>query len=376
MKLLILLHSLSPGGAERITATLANYWASRDWHVTIVTVTGRERDFYSLNTNIQRIALHLDVHSHSAAQAVFNNLRRVRAVRNVLRREKPDVAFSMMATANVTLALASWCLGVPTIGSERTYPPALPLGRLWESLRRLSYPRLSALVAQTAQSAEWLQVHAPAPTIQVIPNPVKFPMDVQAPRLPPAQALKAFKHPRVLLAVGRLGEEKRFDHLLRAFARLLPDHPEWVLVILGEGKLRDELEREAERRDINDRVCMPGAVGNVGEWFGAADLYVLTSRFEGFPNTLLEALAHGVPAVAVDCKTGPREIIHHEVDGLLVPQDNQDALLAALDRMMANGPLRAQFAERAVKARERFALERIADQWEQLFKECIDVKRQ
>lgn len=367
MKVLFFIHSLSGGGAERVTATLANHWATKGWQVTIVTVTGRERDFYSLNPSVQRIPLNLDSHSQSAAHAVLNNLRRVRAVRRVLQRERPYVAVAMMATANVTLALAGRLAGVPTIGSERVHPPTLPLGKAWEILRRWSYPKLTALVAQTHQSADWLRDHAPAPTIQVIPNPVVFPMVLQEPRLSPAQTLGAFKHPKVLLGVGRLEQQKGFEHLLQAFALLMQKYPEWVLVILGEGKLRKGLECEAERLALGERICMPGSVGNVGEWFGAADLYVLTSRFEGFPNTLLEAMAHGVPAVAVDCETGPREIVTHNVNGVLVPLDDQDALVSALDKLMSSSVLRAKYSRRAVEVRQQYSVERVARQWEELF---------
>jgi glycosyltransferase involved in cell wall biosynthesis len=105
----------------------------------------------------------------------------------------------------------------------------------------------------------------------------------------------------------------------------------------------------------------------VGEWYERADLYVMTSRFEGFPNTLAEAMAQGLPAISFDCNTGPREIIRHEVDGLLVPPGDTVGLKFALDRLMGDSILRAQFATRAVEARERFSMERIARMWEALF---------
>jgi len=136
---------------------------------------------------------------------------------------------------------------------------------------------------------------------------------------------------------------------------------------------------EAQRRelDLQDRVSLPGLAGNVGDWYAAADVFVLTSRYEGFPNTLLEALAAGLPAVSVDCDTGPREILRHGVDGLLVPQDDspgpgngpENGLAAALDRMMADDALRRACAARAVEVRDRFALPRIAAQWDALVTE-------
>lgn len=300
-------------------------------------------------------------------QALLNNWRRISTLRGLLKAIKPDVAIAMMSTANITLALAGIGLPGVTIGSERTYPPAMPLGAIWETIRHWSYSRLSGLVAQTQQSADWLKVNAPAPDITVIPNPLYFPMPIHEPRVVPADVLKKTGCVKLLLAVGRLGEEKRFDRLLTAFASVSGTHVDWALVILGDGQQRAMLEEQAVSLGLAQRVCFPGAVGNVSEWYLAADAYALTSRFEGFPNTLLEALAHGVPSVAVDCETGPREILRHEVDGLLVPQDDPEALVVALNDLMGDSERRARFAERAVEARERYALDSVVDKWEQLF---------
>lgn len=374
MKVLFYIQSLSSGGAERVTTTLANHWAEKGWEVVIVTVASEDRDFYKLDPRIERIALDMAIQSRNAGQALVYNLRRIWALLRILRREKPDVAIAMMATANATLAVAGRLADVPTIGSERTYPPALPLGRIWEWVRRRTYPLLDGLVAQTTHSAAWLRQHAPTKTIEVIPNPVNYPLKGYEPRVRPADVLEPLPGKRILLAVGRLQEQKGFDRLLTSFAKVSEKHSEWSLVILGQGRMRDALMLQTTGLGIADRVVLPGAVGNVGEWFESADLYALTSRFEGFPNTLLEALAYGVPSVAVDCETGPREIIRHEVDGLLVPQGDPEALVAALDRLMGDEALRERFSERAVEARERFAVERIAGMWEALFEEVAREK--
>lgn len=374
-KILFFMHSLSAGGAERVTATLANHWARKGWLVTVVTVTGASRDFHALDARIHRIPLDMAADSRCASEAIWNNLCRVRALFKVLRREKPDVAIAMMATANVLLALAGWLAAVPAVGSERTYPPALPLGRIWEAARRRAYPLLDGIVAQTGDSASWLKANTRAGRIRVIPNPVCYPLERHDPFIDPAEVTASLAGERVLLAVGRLGEEKRFDLLVTAFAKLCEQHRSWRLVIIGEGRERETLFEQVKALGVHERVALPGAVGNVGDWYETADLYVLTSRFEGFPNALMEALAHGVPSVAVDCETGPREILRHEVDGLLVPQDDPVALESALHRLMADAYLRARFATAAVEVRERFALECMAVQWENLFKEVTRCKR-
>ena len=367
MNLLIFIHSLGSGGAERVTANLANHWAGQGWHVTVVTLAATTQDFYQLHPAVQRMALDVAGESVGPLSALANNLRRLRTLRSALRQVRPDVALAMMSTANILLVLAAMGMsGVVTVGSERTYPPRIPLGRAWETLRARLYGRIGAMVALTEESAAWLRQHTRARRIPVIPNAAAWPLPAQAPHLPVPQGANG-QH--MLLAVGRLSEEKGFHHLIASFQRLASDFPAWQLVILGEGPDRNALQTQIDSLGLTERISLPGRAGNVGQWYEAADLYVMTSRFEGFPNTLVEAMAHGLPAVSFDCDTGPRDIIRHDLDGLLVSAGDGAALQAALRRLMGDAALRRQFGEHATEARERFSLQRIAGMWEALFEE-------
>ena len=164
-----------------------------------------------------------------------------------------------------------------------------------------------------------------------------------------------------------LNMTQRDNRLLSAFAELSSRFPDWNLAIVGEGRSRRELENQVAKLGLEKRAFLIGAVGNIADWYEQADLYVLTSRFEGFPNALAEALAYGLPAVSVDCETGPRDILRHEVDGLLVPEGDQQALIESLQRLMADQDLRHLYSARAIEARDRFALERTAAMWDELF---------
>ena len=368
MRLLFFIYSLSGGGAERVTGHLANHWATKGWDITIVTLTPLSLDFYPLHPKVRRIALELAGESRNVLVGSWKNLRRVKALRRVLQQLHPDVALAFMSTANVILALASWGLPqVRAVGSERTFPPQAPLGTLWEALRRNTYGRLAAVVALTQKSAEWLTTHTSARRVPIIPNMVLWPLPIQEPRISPATAHMGDRH--ILLAVGRLVKLKGFDRLLEAFTPLAGKYEDWDLAILGEGPERRALESQVLAAELDGRVVLPGRAGNVGEWYERADLYVLCSHFEGFPNTLAEAMAHGLPTVSFDCDTGPRDIIRHEIDGLLVPPDDVAGLNAALDRLMGNTALRTRFAARALEVRKRFSIERIAGMWEDLFAE-------
>lgn len=370
---MLFVHSLAGGGTERTAATLANYWARTGWGVTVVTLAAVADDFYVLDTAVDRVALHLSGDSRGLVHAALQNGQRVAALRKAIRRHRPDIVLSMMSTPNVLLACASRTLpNLRTIGSEHCYPPHAPLGPIWSALRRRAYGRLSAVVALTRECADWIGAHTTATRVPVIPNPVLCPLPDDAPRVDPHRLCAPER--KVLLAVGRLASVKNYEMLLRAFARLAGRYPDWDLVMLGEGPQRLLLESRIRDADLSTRVFLPGIAGNVGSWYARADLYVMTSHSEGFPNALAEALAHGVPAVSVDCDTGPRDIIRHGVDGLLVRPDDPTALAAALDRVMGDPALRRGFAARAGEARERFSIEKIAGMWTQLFMELAGAR--
>lgn len=366
MKLLIFIHSLSSGGAERVTANLANYWAEKGWGLTIATLTGQEHDFYDLHPTIKRIPLNLDGDSSNLLSALHHNYRRIRALRTVLKQEQPDVALAMMTTANILLALAAKGGTIRLVGSERIHPPAFPLGGVWEWLRRQIYRYFDVVTALTEESAHWIKKATSAKVVQIIPNAVTWPIPASSPCINPDGVLgEQFN----LIAVGRLTPQKGFDRLLNAFAELASRFPDWHLTILGEGECRQALEAQRDQLGLAQQVSLPGVVGNLAQWYQQADLFVMSSLFEGFPNTLVEAMAHGLPVISVDCDTGPRDIIRDKVDGLLVPQNNHQALVEGLATLMGDEPLCKQYATRAIEVRERFSMERIAGMWEMIFEE-------
>jgi glycosyltransferase involved in cell wall biosynthesis len=364
MKLLFFIYSLQGGGAERATVSLANYWSAQGWQVTIVTLLQQESDFYKLHPRVRRLSLDLASDGSNPFVGVLNNVRRIWALRRVLRQVEPDVAVAMMTTANVLLAFAAYGI-TPAIGTEQIHPPRVATGRVWRLLRRWSYGKLAAVAVLTEETKAWLQANTLARRIAVIPNGLQWPLAIHAPVLEPRHVVPEGK--RVLLAVGRLDQQKGFDWLIQVFATLVATHPNWNLVILGEGPQRKSLETQISERRLNAAVFLPGAVGNVAQWYLHAHLYVSSSRFEGLPNTLFEALAHGLPVVSFDCETGPRDIIRNEIDGLLVPTGNLPGLTSALNRLMSDEATRRIFADRAVEARERFSMERIGSMWEALF---------
>lgn len=369
MNICFFIFSLTGGGAERVTSLLANHWARTGHNVTVVTLAGAEHDAYSLDRRIQRISLEMAVESSGFLSGLLHNLRRIARFRRILQRIEADIAIGMMAPANCVLTLAALGTGIRTLGSERIYPPMLKLGPVWEYMRRKVYPRLDAVVAQTEESAYWLKTHTNVRRVNVIPNPLVYPLQTEE----PIKHLEAFLRDKgstdtkILLSVGRLSPQKAFGRLIKAFAELAPRWPNWNLFILGEGSLHEELQQLIAQLKLDDRVFLPGRIGNIAEWYEKSDAFAMTSQFEGFPNVLIEAMAYGLPVVSVDCKTGPKDIIRHEVNGLLVAQEDDGALAAGLERLFGDEGLRSSLGTEAIKVRELYGISRIASSWERLF---------
>lgn len=365
MRLTIVIHSLSSGGAERVAANLANAWAERGWAVSLVSLAPESLDFYRLSPRVRRKALDVAGSSSGLLGALRANARRVRALRRTLRELEPEAVLAMAHTTAVLAILAARGLGCRVIASEHTYPPLAAANRPWSILRRLAYPSAHRVTMLTSEGVRWLHQHVPRARGVVVPNPVVYPLPAGEPRLSPGSLVPG--QARLLLAVGRLNRGKQFDRLVAAFAALAARHPAWQLVILGEGPERAALERQVAAAGLAGRVSLPGRVGNMGDWYGRADLYAMSSRYEGFPCTLAEAMSYGCPAVSYDCDTGPRDIIRHGVDGLLVrPVGDVAALAAALGRLMDDAAERRRMAARAADVRSRYSLEGVLAVWDQV----------
>lgn len=361
---MIVIHSLSGGGAERVAIDMCEYWINMGCRVTLVTQSSPESDAYPVPEGVDRRALGLAGASGNAMGGALANARRIWALRRLIRKLRPQVVLGMMTTSSILAVAAARRLPCRVIATEHTHPPAQRLSARWQKLRRWAYPQAHSVVALTSGTAAWLEQHVPGATVTVIPNAVRWPLESGDPVVePPSRGGR-----RRLLAVGRLHRVKGFDVLLRAFAQLTGYFPDWDLVILGEGAEREALQQQLDELGLSERVSLPGRVGNVADWYQESDLYVLSSRTEGLSNTLLEAMAAGLPVVAFDCETGPREIIRNGIDGVLVAEvEDDEALAAHLAEIMGKPELREALARRAIDVRDRFCAPRVMTLWNHLF---------
>ncbi|HIB54790.1 MAG TPA: glycosyltransferase family 4 protein [Nitrospirales bacterium] len=351
-----------PGGAQRVMSIMANYWATKGWSITLLTMDdGSESPFYDLHPAVKHHALDIAGESSNPIEGLINNLNRLQVLRRAIKESDVEVVISFIDQTNVLTLLSTWGMYLPVVIAERIDPTHYHIGTGWNLLRKWVNPRASYVVTQTEAALSYFSERV-RKKAWVIPNPVVLQWK------PQKRAISFInnKRKKSVLSVGRLSEQKGFDLLLRAFAMVSPRHTSWSLIVWGEGSSRACLEKLRDDLGLYGRVYFPGKTKHPFEKMRQADLFVLSSRYEGFPNVLLEAMACGLPVISADCPSGPREIIRDDVNGILVPPENVEGLAYAMDRLMSDETERRRLSLRAVEVRERFGLETIMEQWEQL----------
>lgn len=373
INILFVITSLAGGGAERVTVNLSNAWVKKGIKVTIVTISDNKQDFYELDERIQRIGLNVDGLSKNSLIGILSNIKRVLAIRRILQKQKPDIILGMMPVSAILTIIANFGLNHKVIACERNYPPMARMNSFWTKLRAIIYPYATAIAVQTSGVKSWMEENIKVKRIKVIPNPVIYPLPVTSPIILPSKILASKQ--KLLLATGRLTQQKGFDVLISAFSSLEKQFKNWTLVILGEGENRLLLEDQIKNEGLEKSIILLGRVGNLSDWYKRADIYVMSSLFEGFPNTLAEAMSYGCPVVSFDCKTGPSDLIIDNIDGVLVKSiGDVKALASALKGVMSNETLRNTFSKNAVEVRERYSLSSILEKWENFFIDLLEIK--
>ncbi len=366
-RIAIIIHALHGGGAERVTAQLASHWARQGHAVTLITLDSVASDYYPLDPQVRRVGLDLMGTSRNRAQAVADNMRRLRQLRRAVREIQPACVISATDRMNVMSLLACARLNVPVVIAEHNDPRHQPLPRVWEWLRGRNYHHAAIAVALTQDIADYMRNRWNMRATIVIPNGVALPEDWSC---PPCDQRAC-----TLLAMGRLSPQKGFDLLLEAFSMIAKDWPDWKLRILGEGPERGVLEALIATYGLEGRVELVGWVDDPHPELARASLFVLSSRYEGFPVGLLEAMACGLPVVSFDCQSGPAEIIRPEVDGLLVPAGDVAALAAAMARLLGDPTLRVTLGSHAREVNDRFSLQKCLARWDAVLERVLEEQQ-
>jgi len=283
---------------------------------------------------------------------------RLAILRHAILATTPDVVVAHIDFTNVRVLAAMHETGVPVIACEQTDVSHFSIGS-WQNMREALYRRASAVVAPHPTIAAWLAERGAR--AYAIPNLL---------HAPPAICLKQTSDRRRVVTLMRLSPEKRVDLLVRAFAIISGDFPEWYLDIYGDGPLRDSIAELIDEL-APGRIRLRGFTNDPYAVLGGADLFVSASWLEGFGNAIWEALACGVPVVAMECGAPVRSLVRAGVDGLIVDGDSPEALASALASLMGNDTARRALAARTREVLERFSTESALRKWHELLEDVI-----
>ncbi|MDB5524068.1 MAG: putative glycosyltransferase [Rhizobium sp.] len=359
-RLVIVLPGLGAGGSEHVVSIIANHWAHLGHDVTILTLEPPgSYAYYALSPSIRVIRLGVPPQRASGWKAAWLALQRVRRMRREIRSIRPDFVLSFLTRTNVLSLIATFGTGIATIVSERNNPGVQPFGALWKWLQKWLYPRAFGLITMTRGALEFFPPRMRKRS-WVIPNAVDLP-----------STWVNRRGGNVLTAVGRLTHQKGFDLLLDAFAKIAASFPDWTLVIWGEGEDRRQLEDRRKTLGLEGRVDLPGITAKPGQWVETANVFVLSSRYEGWGIVLLEAMAAGLPVVSFNCDFGPSEMVEHGQDGLLVAPENVDALAEAMAQLLRDKQLRERLSANAVRTALRYTPECVLAEWDGVLRDVL-----
>jgi glycosyltransferase involved in cell wall biosynthesis len=352
------------GGVERIITLLMNAMAARHHDVDLLTwdLAGADA-FYAMTSTINWHRLNMGDPEDRANKLLM--LQRAHAIRALVEKRKPQVIVCFQEGPFIALRAYTFGLCVPLIAAERNAPDRfnyIKTGR-YRGLIFQTF-RLAARIAIQCESYRALYPDFLQSRIVCIPNPVLRASCRARPDRPDMRGRYR------LLSVGRLGFQKNYGVLIDAFARLASKCPDWDLAIIGDGEQRGALEALVEAKGLKGRVILPGTTDRIEALYASSHLFCLPSRWEGFPNALAEALAHGLPAVGFAECAGTRDLIVHGRCGILADGNGDVGSLArSLERVMKDPALRRSMGDEAVLSVQAYQPETIFTKWEQMLSE-------
>lgn len=332
----LVISDLGSGGAQKVAVGLAAYLVSQGIKVSVITLDSPESDFHFLPANIQRFALNEKNPSGSVWRAVSKNVNRILKLRKAIINSNSETVLSFVGPTNILTILATIGLNKRVVISERNDPARQSFGHIWDILRHALYGFAHAVTCNSQSAIKALRAYVSESKLHYIPN--------YLPAVNLVYLVQDHLKPKIILAVGRLHQQKGFDILLNAFLQVHQSAPDWRLVILGKGPLEKNLKTQAMSLGLSKSVEFKGVVENPYEFYAQSRIFVLSSRHEGTPNALLEAMSCGVPSIVSDSCEGALAYVNHGRSGLVFENENADNLSKKIMQLIENESLRKEYA--------------------------------
>ena len=351
-KIAFYIGSLTKGGAERVITNLAEYFYSKGYQVWMITKFRAETE-YSLSEGIVRIIA--DLTKEEEKGRIRNFFNRTLKLRKIIKEIHPDVVVSFIGKSNLRTIAATRGTGIPAVVSVRSNPTR-EIGSGWKRLFTfLLFGMAEGVVLQTTEAKEffpkWIQKKAIVLQNSLNPEFIR----------PAYTGVKR----KEIVSVGRIDHNKNQKMLIETFAPLAEEFPEWNVVLYGDGDAKKGLEERVRTLGLEERILFQGVQSNIPEKIEGASIFALTSKQEGMPNALIEAMVLGIAVVSTDCPCGgPRDLITQNENGILIPPDDTKALTDALKLLMTDDNMRQRLGRNAMQLKERVLPENINAQWE------------
>lgn len=346
------IHSLQAGGMERVMSELVNYFAATKKYQVHLVLYGIKREvFYSISKDI---IVHKPSFEFNNSKRLISTLKTIHFLRKKCKEINPISVLSFGERWNNLVLLALLGSNIPVFVSDRAQPDK-PLGFKDDTLRKWLYPTAKGVVVQTSKALTIFQKMYKQSNFKVIGNPIR------------AIENQNYTKENYVLMVGRYIQSKQQDALIRIFAKV--NAPNWKLILLGYEHLQQSnqanWEKLAEDVEIKDKVIFTGKQANVEEYYSKSKIFAFTSKSEGFPNVIGEAMSAGLPVIAFDCVAGPSDLITNNTNGYLIPLNNEELFVQKLQYLIDNQSVREDFGKNAKNSMAQFELNYICKQYEE-----------
>lgn len=358
MKIDFIIGSLRSGGAERVVSTLANHFAEKGYQVRIITF--KEGDRYSLNKNIERLRFHnnLPIFNYALARAFVYLIKFY-----FFKKNRPDIISSHINLMGLVTIPISKLFGIKIIVSEHNNHVASSKIKMTSLLWKYLYPLADAVTILTSYDYPFFS--SKNKKVIVLPNPSSF---------KPYNGQDGSRE-NSILAIGDLDKyhHKGFDNLIEIAHGVIKERDDWKFVIVGEGDNGLEfLKNKIKEQGLENNIIFTGFRSDVQDIMHKSSIFMLSSRFEGLPMVLIEAASQGMACIAYDCVSGPSEIIDHNINGLLINDQNKEEMVKNTIMLIDNEVMRTTFSSNAPKSVDKFSIEKIGKKWEDLFFSLIN----
>lgn len=348
-RILIVSHGIGDGGAQRVTAMLANGFFDKGYHIRVVTSAPSENE-YKLRGGVEYCPI-FAVQRYSVERVLY----RIKEIRKNIIDFRPDYILSLSAIPNMMTLIARGRRKIDIVVSERTDPSKHPENRLAIILRNILYRLPKRIVFQTEDAKNYFSEPIRNKGM-IIPNAL-------TPMLPePYGGVRE----KLIVGVGSLSDQKDWMTGIKAFELLAKENKDYQLIIYGDGIERDKLEKYIEHSSaLKGRVSLPGFISDVHEKIKKASVFISSSRYDGISNSILEAMGLGLPCICTDAPVGgARYLIKNNENGILVPVRDYYQMYQALKCVVEDDELKNRLSKNATYVRNKFDFKTILDQWE------------